>query len=105
MTDAGNSGFGVCNIAMETLGTEVCLFVASEPVARVSIPSSVWKRAISGGRNRSDGTHVKHTPNPLEVRAPGGNRLFIVLRTVTSRDHAPFTPLDDILPDLVRSPG
>jgi len=44
-------------------------------------------------------------PDPLEFQIPGDNRLFIVLRVVTSRDHVPFAPLDDIPLDPVRSPG
>ena len=42
--------------------------------------------------------------NPVEARPPGGDRLFLILRVVTSRDHIPFIPLDKILPDLVYSP-
>ena len=43
-------------------------------------------------------------PNFVEVQPPGSGRLFVVLRVITSRDHIPFTPLDDVPPDLVHSP-
>lgn len=42
--------------------------------------------------------------DPVEVRPPGDDRLFLILRVVTSRDYIPFIPLDKILPDLVYSP-
>jgi len=53
---------------------------------------------------RCDETHVKDAKNPVEVRPPVDNRLFIVLRVITSGDRIPFTPLDDVSLDLVRSP-
>jgi len=53
---------------------------------------------------KGDGTHVKDTKNPVEVQLPGGDRLFVVLRVVTSRDRVPFSPLDDILLSLFHSP-
>ena len=43
--------------------------------------------------------------NLVEFQPPGGDRLFIVLRVVTSRDRIPRTPLDNIPLDLARSPG
>ena len=42
--------------------------------------------------------------NLVEVQPPGSNRLFIVLRVITSRDRVPSTPLDDVSLDLVHSP-
>jgi hypothetical protein len=53
---------------------------------------------------RSDRTHIKDMKNPVEVQLPGSNRLFILLLVITSRDQIPFTPLDDVPLDLVRSP-
>ena len=53
---------------------------------------------------RDDRTHVKDMNNPVEVRPPGGDCLFIVLRVILSRDHIPFPPLDDVPLDLVHSP-
>ena len=42
--------------------------------------------------------------NPVEVQLPGGDRLFIVLRVVTSRDRVPFASLDDVSLDLISNP-
>jgi len=42
--------------------------------------------------------------NPVEVQPPGGDRFFIVLRVITSRDRIPFPPLDDVPLDLFHSP-
>ena len=53
---------------------------------------------------RSERPHVKDAKNPVEVQSPGSDRFFIVLRVVTSRDHIPFTPLDDVPLDIIRSP-
>jgi len=52
---------------------------------------------------RRDETHVKDMKNPVEVRPPVDDRLFIVLRVITSGDRVPFTPLDDVPLDLARS--
>ena len=54
---------------------------------------------------RSDGTHVEDMKNPVEVQSPGGNRLFVVLRIITSRNCVPFASPDDISLNLVHSPG
>jgi len=53
---------------------------------------------------RGDGTHVKDMKNSVEVQLPGDDRLFIVLRVVTSRDRVPFVSLDDMSLDLVFNP-
>jgi len=58
------------------------------------IASSFWKRKVSIGLYRNDETHVEDLKNLVEVQLPGGDRLFVVLRVETSRDHIPFTPLD-----------
>ena len=53
---------------------------------------------------RCDETHIKDVNSSVEVQPPGSNRLFIVLRMITSRDRIPFTPLDYVPLDLLRSP-
>ena len=53
---------------------------------------------------RSDGTHVKNTEGPVEIQPPGGDHFLIFLRVIKSRDHVPFTPLDDVSLSLVHSP-
>ena len=53
---------------------------------------------------RGDRTHVEDTKDPLEVQLPGGDRLSIVLRVVTSRDRVPPSPLGDVPLDLVHNP-
>lgn len=42
--------------------------------------------------------------NPVEVQPPGSDRVFIVLCVIASGNRTPFTPLDDMSPDLVHSP-
>ena len=42
--------------------------------------------------------------NPAEVGPPTDGRFFIALRVITSGNRIPFTPLDDVSLDLVRSP-
>ena len=42
--------------------------------------------------------------NSVEVRLPGSDHLFVILRVVTSRDHVPFTSPDDVPLDLAHSP-
>lgn len=54
---------------------------------------------------RNDRTYVKDMENLVELRPPGGDRFFVVLRVVTSGDCIPFTSLDDMLLDLNRGPG
>ena len=41
----------------------------------------------------------------IEVQPPDSNRVFVVLRAIASRDHIPFTPLDNVSLDLGRGPG
>ena len=53
---------------------------------------------------QGDGTHVEDTKNPLEVQIPGRDRLFIVIRVITSRDRIPSAPLGDVPLDLVHNP-
>jgi hypothetical protein len=43
--------------------------------------------------------------DPVEVRPPGGDRLFVALRMEKSRDRISFTPLDDLPLDLCHSPA
>ena len=86
--------------------TVVCLFVALDVTGCTPVYPKFSLGA--GGRwwsYRSDRTHIKDTPNPVEVQAPGGNHLFIVLHTVAPRDQILFVSLDDVPLDLIRSPG
>jgi len=53
---------------------------------------------------RGDGTHVEDANNPVEIQLPGRDRLFIVLRVVTSRDRVPSAPPCDVPLDLVHIP-
>jgi len=53
---------------------------------------------------RGDGTDLKDTKNPVEVQLPGGDRLFIFFRVISSRDCVPFASLDDMPLDLVYNP-
>ena len=50
-------------------------------------------RKVSKSLHSSDKTHVEDLKNPVEVRLPGPDRLFIVVRMKVSRDCAPLTPL------------
>ena len=43
--------------------------------------------------------------NPTEVRPPGGDRIFIVLRVEKPRGHISFALLDDLSLDLRHGPA
>jgi len=49
--------------------------------------------------------YVKDTKDPIEVQPPGGDRLFIILCVDKSRDHVPFTLLDDLPLNLHDGPA
>ena len=49
-------------------------------------------------------THVEDMKDPVEVRPPGRDRLFVILRMEHPRDPISLTPLSDVLLDLGHSP-
>jgi hypothetical protein len=69
------------------------------------VASSLWNRKVSNGLHSSDRAHFEDLKNLVEVRPPGGDPLFITLRVETSRDHIPFTPLDELPLNIRHSPG
>ena len=107
-TDIGNDVLGVWTIPMDignsgVLARSVLISVRNGwtfvyPKFSLEVESQQW--SCRGG-----GTHVKDAKNPVEVRPPVGDCLFIVLRVITSRDHVPFTPLNDVPLDLVHGPN
>ena len=58
------------------------------------IVNAFWKQEINTRLSSDDRTHVKDLKNLVEVRPPGRDHLFVVLRVEVSRDHIPFAPLD-----------
>ena len=53
----------------------------------------------------SDGTYIEDMKDPVEVRPPGSDRLFIFFRVEKSRDRTSLAPLDDVPLDLSHSPA
>jgi len=88
----GNSGVLICSVLMSI--RDGCTLVC---------PKFSLETGSQQSSCRRDKTHVKDMKNPVEVRPPTDDRFFIVLRVITSGDHIPFTPLDDVPLDLVRS--
>jgi len=66
----------------------------------VPIASSAWGRIFNNRRTRSDGTHVEHEKDPVEVRPPGGDLLLIILCVKKLSGCVPFALLDDLLVDI-----
>jgi hypothetical protein len=87
----------------------VWVFVASrrtpEPAASVLVASALWEPGVNNGRHSNNRTHVKDLKNLVEVRSPGRDRLSILLRAETSKDHIPFTPLDELLLNICHGPA
>ena len=71
----------------------------------VFIGSAFWEREVSNGHCSSDRTHGKDPKNIFEAQPPGGDGLFIFLRTKMPRDHAPFTPLDELPLNICYGPA
>jgi hypothetical protein len=69
------------------------------------IASSPWNRKVINGFHSSDRAHLEDLENLVEVRPPGGDPLYITLRVETSRDHTPFTPLDELPLNIRHGPG
>ena len=91
--DVRNDGVGVCNALTNVGNDQVCVN------RKLGLGEVSQRRSY-----RSGGTHVEHMKNPLEVRPPGGNCLFIVLRVEMSGDYVPFASLDVPL-NLCHSPA
>ena len=101
--NVGNDGVGSCSVTPG--GGFIRSILMSVRTGRVCICPKFNLEAESQQLPcRGNGTHVKDTANPVEVKLPGGNRLFIVLRVIASRDRIPFPPLDDVLLDPVHDP-
>ena len=90
----GNDGVGVCNALTSVRNDQVCVN------RKFGLEEVSWQRSCGSG-----GTHVEYMKDPLEVRPPGGNRLFVVLRVEMSGNYVPFSPLDDVPMNLSRGPA
>ena len=99
--------------AVETslLGSETIAWMSEVPRRTAgsfaSVASSVWKQNVDNRREegRSEGTHLDHATNPIEIRPPGRDCLTVVLCMEGSGEHTPFAPLDDMPLDLNHGPA
>ena len=91
--NVGKDGARVRNVLMSTRNGCTCVH------SKLSLGVESWQLSC-----RSDRTHVEDVKNPVEVRPPGSNRLFIILRVEMPRDRVSLVPLDDVRLYLVHSP-
>ena len=92
MADIRNDGLVGQNITMDAGNSRICVY------CKFGLEAD-GQRGSCG----SDRTHIEHMKDPIEVRPPCRDRLFIVLCVEHSRDTASLTPLDDVLLDLRHS--
>ena len=89
-----NSGFGIGNIVGNVGDVRVCIH---------------FKFGLGAESQRSpagnEEPYVKNTTNPIEVRLPCGDRLFIALCMETSGDSISFGSPNDVLLDLCHNPA
>ena len=101
--DVGNDGMSDCNITPG--GGFVRSIVINVGTSHVCICPKLDLEAESRQLPcRGDGTHVKDTKNSVEIQLPGGDRRFIILGVIASRDRIPSPPLDDVPLDPVHGP-
>ena len=88
------------------LETAVWVSVISRRVAgAVTIAGSFLERKVSTSFHSSDRTHAEDLKNPVEVRFPGADLLFILPRVKVARDCAPLTPLVQLPLNLCYGPA
>ena len=102
-TNVGNDGVSVCNSTPNSGFVRSILMSVRNGWACVH-PGFGLEVEGQQSSCRGDRTHVKDTKSPVEIQLPGGDRLFIFLRMIASRDCIPFTSLDDVPLDLVDNP-
>ena len=90
--DIGNDDLGGQNISMGVRSGHVCVY------CKFGLGLGSQRRS-----SRSCGTHVKDIKDPVEVRPPGRDRAFIILRMEHPSDTTSLTLLDDVLLDLRHS--
>ena len=99
----GYISVGVCNVAPDGMFVRSLLMNVRNGCMR-AYPKFNLEAESQQSSCRGDGTYVEDMKNTVEIQSPGSDRLFIILRVIISGDHIPFTPLDDVPLDLVRSP-
>ena len=87
--DFGDHNLGARNILLQLGNDDVCVYRKFG----LGIPSQQ-------SSYQDDGTHVEDLKNPVEVRSPGCDLLFVVLRVEVLRNRASFALLDDLPFDL-----
>jgi hypothetical protein len=102
----GNNGGGVHNLILDAGNDGVGVRgIETAAATAVVIVSAFWEREVSSDHHSSDRTYVQGLKNVFEVQPPGGNRLFIILHVALLRDRIPFTPLDQLPPDICHCPA
>ena len=90
----GNDGLGAHN-TMANVGND---YVCVDCEFGLEVDGQRWSYI-------NNGTHVEDMKDPVEVQPPGRDRFLIILGVESSRDHIPFTPLDDVPLDLGHGPA